>query len=63
MRLAIPGRMLGARLTADRVGYIAHPDWVARPELHVPPHIWRPRINTRDGLKATARWYREKGWL
>lgn len=52
-----------ARLTADRVGYIAHPDWVARPERHVPPEVWRPRINTRDGLKATARWYREKGWL
>lgn len=59
-RLVRRGR---ARLTADRVGYIAHPDWVARPELHVPPHIWRPRINTREGLKATARWYREKGWL
>ena len=52
-----------ARLTADRVGYMAHPDWVARPALHVPGEVWRPRINTRDGLKATARWYREKGWL
>jgi len=52
-----------ARLTADRVGYMAHPDWVARPELHIPAEVWRPRINTRDGLKATARWYREKGWL
>ncbi len=52
-----------ARLTRDRVGYMAHPDWVARPELHVPPQVWRPRIATRDGLKATARWYREKGWL
>jgi uncharacterized protein YbjT (DUF2867 family) len=52
-----------ARLTADRVGYMAHPDWVARPKWHVPQDVWRPRINTRDGLKATARWYREKGWL
>lgn len=52
-----------ARLTADRVGYMAHPDWVARPERHVPAAVWRPRINTRDGLKATARWYRDKGWL
>lgn len=52
-----------ARLTADRVGYLAHPDWVARHELHVPADVWRPRIPTRDGLKATARWYREKGWL
>lgn len=52
-----------ARLTADRVGYMTHPDWVARPSLHVPAEVWRPRINTRDGLKATARWYRERGWL
>lgn len=52
-----------ARLTADRVGYMAHPDWVARPEFHVPKALWVPRISTRDGLKATARWYREKGWL
>ncbi|MGX7951926.1 NAD-dependent epimerase/dehydratase family protein [Tsuneonella sp. HG249] len=59
-RLVRRGR---ARLTADRVGYMAHPDWVARPEFHVPPAVWRPRINTRDGLKATARWYRERGWL
>ncbi|MGN3973840.1 NAD-dependent epimerase/dehydratase family protein [Tsuneonella sp. SYSU-LHT278] len=52
-----------ARLTRDRVGYMAHPDWVARPEMAVPPGLWQPRIPTRDGLKATARWYRENGWL
>ena len=52
-----------ARLTADRVGYMTHPDWLAREELAVPGAIWRPRISTREGLKATARWYREKGWL
>ena len=52
-----------ARLTRDRVGYMTHPDWVARPEMRVPPTLWQPRIPTRDGLKATARWYREKGWL
>lgn len=59
-RLVRRGR---ARLTADRVGYMAHPDWVARPEMRVPAGVWRPRISTRDGLKATARWYREKRWL
>jgi uncharacterized protein YbjT (DUF2867 family) len=52
-----------ARLTADRVGYMCHPDWLARPEFAVPGDVWRPRIPTRDGLKATARWYRDKGWL
>lgn len=59
-RLVRRGR---ARLTADRVGYLAHPDWLARAECAVPPEIWRPRIPTREGLKATARWYREKGWI
>lgn len=52
-----------ARLTRDRVGYMAHPDWVARPDHHVPSDTWQPRIPTREGMKATARWYREKGWL
>jgi uncharacterized protein YbjT (DUF2867 family) len=52
-----------ARLTHDRVGYMTHPDWLARSELAVPPAVWRPGIPTREGLKATARWYREKGWL
>jgi len=52
-----------ARLTADRVGYMCHPDWLAREDRAVPPELWRPRIPTREGLKATARWYREKRWL
>ncbi len=56
-------RRSGARLTRDRVGYMAHPDWVARPELKVPSALWSPKVPTREGLKATARWYREKGWL
>jgi nucleoside-diphosphate-sugar epimerase len=59
-RLVRRGR---ARLTADRVSYMAHPDWVVRKECAVPADLWRPRILTREGLKATARWYREKGWL
>ncbi|WP_375289418.1 NAD-dependent epimerase/dehydratase family protein [Qipengyuania sp.] len=52
-----------ARLTLDRVGYMAHPDWVARPPLAVPGEVWRPQIQGREGLVETARWYRENGWL
>ena len=52
------------QLTADRVGYMAHPDWVGSgPSCTSPPTLWPPRISTREGLKATAHWYREKGWL
>ena len=52
-----------ARLTPDRVGYMSHPDWVVSPFLHPPAALWRPQIPTREGLKATARWYRDNGWL
>ena len=52
-----------AKLTPDRVGYMTHPDWVSAPERAVPPEFWTPWIETRGGLKATAAWYREAGWL
>ena len=52
-----------ARLTADRVGYMAHTDWVVGPEGRVPKALWVPRIPTREGLKATAQWYRDQRWL
>jgi uncharacterized protein YbjT (DUF2867 family) len=52
-----------ARLTPDRVDYINHPDWVVSPSGRVPAALWRPCVETREGMKATARWYREQGWL
>lgn len=52
-----------ARLTDDRVGYMAHPDWVVSHGKRPPAALWRPLIPTREGLKATARWYRENGWI
>jgi nucleoside-diphosphate-sugar epimerase len=56
-------RRAAAKLTEDRVGYMCHPDWTVREELRPPPSRWRPEIGTREGLKATAKWYREAGWL
>ncbi len=52
-----------AKLTLDRVAYMTHPDWVVNPALAVPDSRWIPRIATRDGMAATAQWYREAGWL
>lgn len=52
-----------AKLTADRVGYLTHPDWVATPHLRPPAELWRPEITTEHGLAATARWYRANGYL
>ncbi|MBO6527944.1 NAD(P)-dependent oxidoreductase [Erythrobacter sp.] len=52
-----------ARLTADRVGYMTHPNWVARSSLKVPEAVWAPRIGGEEGLRTTADWYRAQGWL
>ena len=52
-----------ARLTADRVGYMAHPDWVVSEHRRPPASLWRPQIPTREGLKQVAAWYRANGKL
>ncbi len=52
-----------AKLTADRVSYFCHPDWVVRPERRPPPDVWAPKVRTPTALKATAEWYRSQGWL
>lgn len=52
-----------AKLTPDRVGYMAHPNWVSRFDRKPPPGLWQPRIDGEQGLKATAEWYRREGWL
>lgn len=56
-------RRSGAKLTPGRVSYFSHPDWVIDPAKRPPAHLWEPQVNTRAGLKATAAWYRRKGWL
>nr|WP_240048813.1 NAD(P)-dependent oxidoreductase [Parerythrobacter lutipelagi] len=52
-----------AKLTADRVGYMCHPNWVARSDRAVPTSVWQPEIGGSEGFKATAEWYRREGWL
>lgn len=52
-----------AKLTPDRVGYMCHPNWVARSDRRPPPGLWQPRIAGEAGLRATAEWYRKEGWL
>ena len=53
----------GAKLTRDRVAYMTHPDWVIDPSKRPPADFWAPQIPTLDGLKDTAAWYRQAGWL
>ena len=52
-----------AKLTTDRAAYFSHRNWVVEPKRAAPPGLWRPEIDTVRGLKDTAIWYREKGWL
>lgn len=52
-----------AKLTADRVNYLTHPDWTCDPAKAPPASLWMPRIETETGLAETAEWYRSQGWL
>ncbi len=52
-----------AKLTADRVRYFCHPDWVVTADRRPPSALWQPAIDTRQGLADTARWYLDQGWL
>ncbi|CUS46208.1 MAG: NAD(P)H-binding protein [Pseudomonadota bacterium] len=52
-----------AKLTADRVGYLCHPDWTIDPGLRPSPSLWRAEVPTPRGLAATAAWYRSNGLL
>ena len=52
-----------AKLTADRVAYFCHPDWMVDPGRGAPEGLWKPQIETEFGLADTAKWYRGAGWL
>ena len=52
-----------AKLTADRVGYMCHPNWVARFDRAVPEAIWKPEVGGEEGLTSTAQWYEKEAWL
>lgn len=52
-----------AKLTADRVSYMLHPDWTADPGKRPPPALWTPQIPLDTGMAETARWYRAHGLL
>ena len=53
----------GAKLTVDRASYMAHPDWTSSRDSAVPDKVWRPQIDTEQGLVETVRWYQRNGWL
>jgi len=52
-----------AKLTADRAAYFSHHDWVVEPKRAPSAELWRPQVDTMQGLAGTAAWYRDHGWL
>ena len=52
-----------AKLTPDRAAYFSHKNWVCEPKRACPPKLWKPAIETPQGLGETAAWYRAQGWL
>lgn len=52
-----------AKLTADRAAYFCNPDWVIDDAARPPASLWVPQIDTQDGVKDTADWYRQRGWI
>jgi nucleoside-diphosphate-sugar epimerase len=67
LRLAARGDRLvrgrKAKLTPDRASYLSHPDWTIDRTAAPPAALWAPKVETRNGLKETARWYDAQGWL
>jgi nucleoside-diphosphate-sugar epimerase len=52
-----------AKLTVDRAAYFSHRNWVVEPKRAAPARLWQPAIDSAEGLKETADWYRRQGWL
>jgi nucleoside-diphosphate-sugar epimerase len=52
-----------AKLTVDRAAYFSHRNWVVEPKHAAPAELWKPQVDTQQGLKETADWYRLQGWL
>ena len=52
-----------AKLTKDRINYFCHDDWTVDPQKQLPTQLWKPQIKTAEGLKNTAKWYRQNDWL
>jgi nucleoside-diphosphate-sugar epimerase len=51
------------RLTRDRAGYMAHPDWSANSRPLLALGLWKPTTTLADGMAATAIAYRTQGLL
>jgi nucleoside-diphosphate-sugar epimerase len=49
-------------LTREKVAMLRH-HWVCDSKDARTALGWQPSVTFRDGLKLTAKWYEENGWL
>ncbi|MGH7699520.1 MAG: NAD-dependent epimerase/dehydratase family protein [Gemmatimonadales bacterium] len=50
-------------LSADKADEFLAPAWTCRPDALMRDTGWTAEIPLQDGLRRTAAWYRERGWL
>jgi nucleoside-diphosphate-sugar epimerase len=50
-------------LSADKANEYLAPAWTCRPDALMSDGNWRATIDLESGLRRTAAWYREVGWL
>ncbi len=63
--LAAAGRLLrrDLLLSRDKLREIAQPAWTLDTAAIAAELGYRPRVRTHDGIRATAHWYLDHGWL
>ena len=63
--LAAAGRLLrrDLLLSRDKLREIAQPAWVLATRCIQAELGYQPRVRTRDGVRHTAQWYLDHGWL
>ncbi len=66
---ALAGEVFGAltrravSLTRDKVREMAQPHWVCSHEALQADVGWSPRVRLVEGVRLTAEWYRQHGWI
>jgi nucleoside-diphosphate-sugar epimerase len=50
-------------LSSDKAPEFLAPAWTCRPDALMRDTGWRPETDLETGLRRTAQWYRNEGWL
>lgn len=63
--MGLAGRILGRKSIVNRLKFreITSGDWICSSARFRGLTGWEPRFTLEEGVRLTARWYREAGWL